>query len=133
LHINLFLNITGKKDWPNNCVPISQLQDSVIDYLISIKVINKQHRDLYIITEEELLLNRLSRIIDTEQPDLKICPNHRFTYGTSWPIPQSCVYVKEDGFVCHLRSDRVAPMHLIKTIRTFPYGGKLFSKHRNDL
>ncbi|CAF3943049.1 unnamed protein product, partial [Rotaria sp. Silwood1] len=122
-----------KKDWPKRCVYIDQLSSNVVYYLTSIKVINKQQQDLYFITEKELLMNRLSRLIDTEQLNLKVCPNHRFSYGTGWSIPTSCVYLKENGELCHVQTDRVAPMHLIKYISTFPYGGKICSKHRNDL
>lgn len=122
-----------ERDWSTDCVYIDQLQANVTDYLISIKVITKQQRDLYSISEKELLLNRLSRIIDTEQPNLKICPNHRFIYGTGWSIPKSCVYLKEDGNICHLTSDRVAPMHFIHTVPAFPYGGQICTQHRKDL
>ncbi len=112
---------------------ISQLQNSVVDYLVAIKVINKQQRNLYTITENQVLLNCLSRIIDTEEPNLKICSTHCFTHGIGWSIPKSCVYFKEENVLCHSRADRVAPMHLIKSISMFPYGGKICSKHRNEL
>ncbi len=79
------------------------------------------------------MLNRLSRIIDIEKPNLKICPTHRFIHGIGWSIPKSCVYFKEGTVLCHSRSDRVAPIHLIQSISTFPYGGKICSKHRNEL
>jgi hypothetical protein len=127
----LFIKV--KKVWPKHCVYLDHLQSSVMNYLNAIKVVSQPQQDLYSITERELLINRLSRIIDIEQPNLKICPNHRFSYGTGWSIPQNCVYSKEDGTICHLRSDRVAPMHLIKSLSTFPYGGKICATHRDNL
>jgi hypothetical protein len=33
---------------------------------------------------------------------MKIYPDHRFTYGTGWSIPKSCVYLKEDGNISYL-------------------------------
>jgi hypothetical protein len=131
--ICIILFIKVKKGWPHHCVLINELQNSVVDYLVGIKVINKQHQYFYTITENQLLLNRLSRIIDIEEPNLKICPTHRFTHGIGWSIPKSCVYFEEENVLCHSRSDRVAPMHLIKSIPTFPYGGKICSRHRNEL
>ena len=127
----LFIKV--RKDWIKYCVYIDQLQDSVMDYLTSIKIVEKKQQHLYSVTEQDLLMNRLSRIIDIEKPNLKICPNHRFIHGRGWPIPKSCVFLKEDGNICHLQSDRVAPMHLIQSIPIFPYRAKICWKHRTDL
>ena len=125
--------IKVRKDWIKYCVYIDRLQDNVMDYLTSIKIVEKKQQHLYTVIEQDLLMNLLSRIIDIEKLNLKICPNHRFIHETGWSIPKSCVFLKEGGNICHLQSNRVAPMHLIQSISTFPYGGQISWKHRTDL
>ena len=122
-----------RKEWPRHCLLVEQLQSSVVDYLIHCHVISKQQRDLYIVTEGELILNRLARVVDTEHSSLKICPTHRFTYGVGRSIPTGCSWYDHSSGICRLACDRVAPMHLAKMVSSFPYAGRICSKHRNIL
>jgi hypothetical protein len=122
-----------KKEWARHCLLVEQLQSSVIDYLIHCHVISKQQRDLYTMTEGDLISNRLARVVDTENASLKICPTHRFTYGIGWSIPAGCSWHDHLTGTCRLASDRVASMHLAKMVSLFPYGGRICSKHRNNL
>lgn len=109
------------------------MQSSVIDYLIHCHTISNRQRDLYTVTECDLILNRLSRIIDTEHSSLKICPTHRFTYGVGWSIPTGCSWYDHLTGTCRLVCDRVASMHLAKMAALFPSGDRICSKYRDVL
>ena len=130
---NALILRTVKKDWPKHCSLVDHLQSSVIDYLTHCRTISNRQRDLYTVTEGDLILNRLSRIIDTYHSSLKICTTHRFTYGVGWSIPTGCSWYDHLTGTCHLACDRVASMHLVKMASLFPYGGRICSNHRDVL
>jgi hypothetical protein len=122
-----------KREWPKHCLLVDHFQSSVIEYLIHCHTISNRQRDLYTVTEGDLILNRLSRIIDTEHSSFKICPVHRFTYGIGWSIPTGCSWYDHLTGTCRLACDRVASMHLAKMASLFPYGGRICSKHKDIL
>lgn len=63
----------GFEHWPSDLVNINDLRDDAVAYLVGIGVISKSNEGSYDISECQLLLNRLSRYVDVQQPCLKIC------------------------------------------------------------
>jgi hypothetical protein len=53
--------------------------------------------------------------------------------GSVGSSPKAAFISKKKMFFAIHCADRVTLMHLIKSISIFPYGGKICSKHRNEL
>lgn len=107
-----------------------------MNYLRKHGVITRYNEPLVSILERDLLLNRLQRIVDIENPYLKICPLHRFSYGIGWHAKDVCQHSdhrnefgndKLNGRPkqASVFASRVACFHHVQRLPGFPYGGKI--------
>lgn len=67
------------EDWLKSSIHIAGLVGSAMDYLRHHGVITRFNEPLVTILERDLILNRLQRIISIDNPDMKICPCHRYS------------------------------------------------------
>lgn len=65
--------LLGFDSWPSSTVNLVDLKDNAVPYLVQLGVINKANQGSYDFLERQLILNRLARYIDVEQPYLKLC------------------------------------------------------------
>ncbi|CAF4154958.1 unnamed protein product, partial [Rotaria sordida] len=128
-------------DWSSDIVNLSDLRNNVVSYLVQIGVIPRSNQGSYEISECNLILNRLVRYIDIEQPYLKICSLHRYTFGVGWKDNRCCAHIdhiNSSNIVKIKKSkrptnNRIAPFHLIQHLAQFPFGGRLCSMHRTEI
>lgn len=110
-------------------------------YLRNHGVITQFNTSLIPILERDLVLNRLQRIVNIENPDIKICPCHRYTYGIGWRVKDVCQHDDHRNDLgngkftnrptqSNVSASRVAHYDHVKRLAGFPYGGKICDLHR---
>ncbi|CAF1458184.1 unnamed protein product [Adineta steineri] len=128
----------GFNNWSSEIVYLNVLKNSSVAYLAQLGVIPRFNQGSCDITECDLILNRLSRIVDIEKPYLKICPLHRYTFGIGWKIVNQCAHLDHrDSFDAteprgkrkKSSKKRILPFHLVRHVAQFPYGGRICGMH----
>ncbi|CAF1495880.1 unnamed protein product [Rotaria sp. Silwood1] len=135
----------------HNCGPTSQTQqrknlgwsESLVDfgtlsridvtpYLISLGMIQKSE-DRMIMSEKQLIMNRIAPYTSANRDSSVICLLHRYTYGIHWKEN------KERGHPDHPPNRRVpksdgrrVKLEVAKKIFGFIYGSRLCPKHRKN-
>ena len=133
-----------QKGWSKLSIPIAILNSSVMSYLRNHGVISRHNEPLIPILERDLVLNRLQRIVSIDNPDIKICPCHRYSYGIGWRLKNVCQHEDHrnefgDGKFTDrptqssVSASRVACFNQVQRLAGFPYGGKLCCSHRLQL
>jgi hypothetical protein len=115
-----------------------------MDYLRSHGVITRFSKSVITVLERDLVLNRLQRIVIIDNPDIKICPCHRYSYGIGWRVKNVCQHEDHrnefgDGKFTdwptqsNVSATRVACFNHVQLLAGFPYGGKICDLHRMNL
>ena len=132
------------RDWPKFSVPVASLTGSAMDYLRKHGVITRFSKSIVTILERDLVLNRLQRIVIIENPDIKVCPCHRYSYGIGWRVKDVCQHedhrnqfgdgkFTERPAQSNVPASRVACFNHVQRLAGFPYGGKICDSHRMNL
>ncbi|CAF1452991.1 unnamed protein product [Rotaria sordida] len=118
-------------DWPDSCVDFGTLSNiDVTPYLISLGMVSNSQGHM-IMSEKQLIMNRIASYTSTNRNSTVICPLHRYTYGIYWKQNKKCGHPDHPPTRRIPRADcRRAKLDVAKNIPEFIYGSRLCSKHR---
>ncbi|CAF1530820.1 unnamed protein product, partial [Didymodactylos carnosus] len=79
-----------KLDWPDDCIDFGTLSTTdVTRYLLSLGMISQSPNQM-IMSEKQLIMNRIAPYVSITRNSFVICPLHRYTYGVYWKKDERC-------------------------------------------
>jgi hypothetical protein len=76
--------------WSDHCVDFGTLSmTDVTPYLISLGMVSEP-TDSMIMSEKQLIMNRIASYVTISRNSSVICPLHRYTYGVHWKEDERC-------------------------------------------
>ncbi|CAF1441430.1 unnamed protein product [Rotaria magnacalcarata] len=122
--------------WIPECISFADLAERDIrPYLKQLRVISETEQDNIIITEKNLIANRLLQSSILIDYSMLICPRHRSAFGIHWyDMTSLCSH---PDHVSKKRTSvldcRRAKLSMCSWIEGFPIGGRLCAKHRKRM
>lgn len=113
--------------WSQGCVTFRYLSElDIRSHLKQNGIISKKEDDSIIMTEKNLIANRLLRKNILADDNMKICPKHRSSFGIDWFNKKTtCHHPEHDaGQSSSVKDCRRVNLSTCLKIEGFPVGGR---------